>query len=525
MFSDIDRTGWDERHFRPFQERRPVGPNRSCVIYIFTPKTISDTCRRPYMYHFDNGYREAVVDLVDKARMGIGYNQGDNFMRTERSRFGAITPAADGQLVELSRYSDCHTFIMIVDKQMGGDRIVTGFNSKLIYSGVIHGEPMVQSATLGRLVPNERAILTITHHTKLVDEMMGARNNHRDVYVEHDVDLIPVVETSQLSRYNNLTDMRPGSVMAAAPSFLTPEERASRNPDEEYAAPISLAEEIHGDSDVVSVATSTSINNPVNHLEHITSALVDSALTGTNAEDLWADKLQTLHNGCMFASNFGTNLNSTSITPMKVQGDLDPVKNYSMAELDRMYPDLKAIYVEQPRQLGFEVADVMDPSTPRNIVGSILADCLPTTLVNSKLADACFAYSSWKSSPENSRRGYIGSLDIQDASPIVAMDEVEYNNAVDSFRQTLLRDIFPMILAQDIGDIEVFVACSVAGTSQIDVNLLDFNESYQDKGYINRNNSLGGFNSPMVGTFNDGIANQVQLTGLRDSVGIRNGFI
>jgi hypothetical protein len=104
------------------------------------------------------------------------------------------------------------------------------------------------------------------------------------------------------------------------------------------------------------------------------------------------------------------------------------------------------------------------------------------------------------------------------------MNETEYGEAFNQLFVKLHRDIFPIILAQDRGHFAVNADIDAGRACRIDVTLMDFNASTQDKGIVNITSSMGGYYSPMIGSFDDGLNNQYELSRLREDVAHRQNL-
>jgi len=497
------------------------------MLYLFSPKEITDVARRPYLYRFQPEFVDEVNDLVSKAQNGLGYDLGSNFIRGSDAARTAILPTMVGQRVTLSRFSNSYTFVLIVTRVTGGNILAASLVSKQIFSGYIEDTPYALSGA-----PNMQARFRVTHKTILNSsttyDNQGPQTYHS---VENDIDYIPIQESEALTEStdtNPLADMRPDRIIGSAPEPVYDQYGFVSAEDQPMAPPI-LQDNLRPSSMTDTITVSTLANDPTEHLAAITGSLVESVATAHANKQAGFDGLapSTIARDGAYRSNFKCALSSISVNNTPFIDDIEVGRIFTFGELISTYPNLKdsrfIVGFDTPYQLGFDVADSV-ANTDRNVISSILADTLPPACINCKFAKVVLHYRSWETPMETRRRGFSGMLHIEEAIPLFSMNETEYGEAFNQLFVKLHRDIFPIILAQDRGHFAVNADIDAGRACRIDVTLMDFNASTQDKGIVNITSSMGGYYSPMIGSFDDGLNNQYELSRLREDVAHRQNL-
>lgn len=506
----------------------PQGDSQvEAMLYLFSPKEVTDVARRPYLYRFEPEFVDEVNDLVTRANNGLGYDVGSNFIRGSQAARSAMMPTASGQRVALSRYSNSYTFVMIVTRLAGGGILGASLISKQIFSGYIEDIPYAISGA-----PNMQARFRVTHKTILTSNTTYDRGPQTYHSVENDIDYIPIQESQALTvdTYGNgpLADMRPDRIIGSAPEPVYDKYGFSVAEDQALAPP-TLQDSLRANSESDVVTVSTLANDPTEHLAAITGSLVESVSTAHANQEAslggYAPGSIT-HDGA-YRANFKTALSAMSVNNTPFIDDINIGRIFTFGELIATYPNLKdsryIVGFDTPYELGFDVADCVS-NTDRNIISSILADTLPPACINCKFAKVVFHYRSWETPMETRRRGYSGMLHIEEAIPLFAMSEQEYNAAFNQLFVKLHRDIFPIIIAQGRGHFSVNADVDAGRACRLDVTLMDYDQSSQDKGIVNVTSSMGGYYSPMVGSFDDGLHNQYELSRLREDVAHRQNL-
>lgn len=460
---------------------------RSAILLLFSPRIIPDQTRRSYTYSFGEGFRDSLFQRMDNGIKGVPQTNISNFMLDCPNARGAILPESRGQHVNLRAFSDCWTFVLIVDndKRMNTPDIPCISPSRTLYVGWCTSEPAARKNYSAGHVLNESCVLSVTHQTVLnVKQVFGVGGGYQGIDIMGDYDFAPgsVLQNMQNSA-QPVYDLNPGTVMSSV------------------VASTDLTNSIHVTSQGVSarpraLIIPTELNDPAQHLSHLVGNAVQTAKLTANGfgSVMPAPSFDIFSGGDTIMSTFGSLLGSA--TPSLIT-DLRPDQPFTIGEVLQKYPDLQYQVSYIPTTSQYELTTTESVSA-RNVYTTILYSALPSILVQFGLSEVAFRYNSYTREVGGlgSMGGERGVFQLSNIASLYQCSTNEMTAKWDSFKSYLKLTIFP-IIKDTAGDFDLMVHCAVGGVSLINLNLL--NNMVSDTGFVETNNLLGGLNTPTVG--------------------------
>ncbi len=315
---------------RNFSDRKQVAR-----LFLFSPRNIINVCKRPHIYNFNMEFINDLENNIDElGNLGVSGNiVGMSFMNKYRSSLDAVTPSANGILMQTKYLSDYWTFILQIDndqfRNQNGENVFGGpiLTNRYIYSGFCTDEP--RSKITGRI--NPKCFLRITHVTSLANEnrFRPSGGTVKKMIVSSDVDFIPPVTTMQLNNNANY--------------YISPQAVNQSCVMSETDSDVFIS----GNKNLASyndkpIPSSTVFNSPKHHLQTIVNAFM-SSYDERNAESVVANSMSTDRFGFgsdinVFKTNIANKLNVGYTDDLL---SIDPSKLYSIAELKENYEFLR----------------------------------------------------------------------------------------------------------------------------------------------------------------------------------------
>ena len=468
----------------------------SVRLYLFSPRSIANTCKRAQKYNFDVSFIEDVKDNVDKLINGspLGLNvEAQSYMNNYASAAGAVSVDAVGQEMNNKPFEDFWTFILQVDnEQLGGELYkAPTTRSRIVFSGFCLQEPVHTNGITVTINPNCR--LKFTHHTSMSKVNINAPTISDIMRVNADVDYILPDISQQL---NPNVD-----------SLITPESVCTQSSiDENYTLNTGSKSKLaaYGSSPI---STNTVFNSPKHSLKSIVSSVLqtfqDRSLDYVSSGDIRTSNLSnpfgmagTTDN---FRSGFMTNL------PTKVADPLVSVDGHdcpTISELQSKYPNMVIEPIAADKLSKDDLAD-QTRVTPVNLGSSIVVNAVPMLMNDAGMCEIAYRYISYRPSsvfdPNN-----FGSVGIQDMSETkifhvatwVAEGDRQTKLRIRNFLGQMQNQIYP-ILKNIGGEFSLEVSCNSMGECICALRFLD-DAGYID-GFYESPLLLGGINSPLVG--------------------------
>lgn len=476
--------------------------NGHAVLFLFRHKQIPNQVRRPHVYNFDGEFRNDMQEFLAESLSNPAMAYQSHMPKSLAAKH-AILPRANGQLVETSRLSDRWTFVLMVDKANGGGPFatVTAIPSRMLYRGWIANDE--GAALVGaRWIPNNNAVLTITHHTILtVNTVMGQSGVYNQVQTTGDYDYASANVMKGLERDGaQLYSLNPADV---SNSITVDPLMGTFNSAPGMAQ---LGNTVTGET----IETPSELASPTYHLSKIVRSVGDAIRETRRHEipDVFGDT-------DMVTSQISALMQSQRNVPRT--DAIKPDEPISIGQLfARFGPalDIQVIVPNETPNYG-----LTDPATvsKRNIFTSLISTSIPSLLADYAVADVRFRYASYlrPDSPDglfcaNDDRGCFKWFDF---GGLYQMSSGQQKSTIAMLERSLRKTVFA-IVQSECGDFDVMVSCSLIGSTLVNLTLKDENGSLFEDGYVETNNLLGGINSPLVGTSSDLSQNSQQMHGV-----------
>lgn len=476
---------------RNFSDRKQVAR-----LFLFSPRNIINVCKRPHIYNFNMEFINDLENNIDElGNLGVSGNiVGMSFMNKYRSSLDAVTPSANGILMQTKYLSDYWTFILQIDndqfRNQNGENVFGGpiLTNRYIYSGFCTDEPY--SKLNGSITPNPRCFLRITHVTSLANEnrFRPSGGTVKKMIVSSDVDFIPPVTTMQLNNNANY--------------YISPQAVNQSCVMSETDSDVFIS----GNKNLASyndkpIPSSTVFNSPKHHLQTIVNAFM-SSYDERNAESVVANSMSTDRFGFgsdinVFKTNIANKLNVGYTDDLL---SIDPSKLYSIAELKEIFPMLECIPCSAEKISNNDIVDQQHPSRT-NIACSLVSTSLPMFASQAGLCEIAFEYSSYVPNADiislNGPSDAIKFRNWASWSP----EEVSVTKLrLDAVLRMVREQLAPMI--RNIGgEFAMCVSCNSAGECDIILNFYD-DGPVMNNGIYETPLILGGINSPLIGSYN-----------------------
>ena len=461
---------------------------RVAILYIFSPRSIVDTCKRPIKYNFDLQFIEDVKKNSDNILNNAKAVGDAAFMNNFDSSLYAVGVDAQGTMMNNKHFEDYYTFILQVDNdQFEFDKFYQGpsVSNRFIYSGFCNGEPYSSNDGM-RVVINPRCILSITHSTSMnIKSQYSPRGDYSRMKVNKDVDFL-LPDVTQLLNTN-------------LEHILTPDhlqKSIAKNDDYSFYLDESTSLSAYGHKPI---PVHSLLSSPKHHLSKIVSAIntsVEQMSTDTVTNGQISELLNPVYGETnVFRSAFNSNLRCGVSDSMVT---LDPTSVYSIADLQMKYPGLQIVPINADKLSKNDLA-FQGAYTRANVASSILVTSIPVLAADSGLCEIGMFYRSY---PHNLFTSFGNSNDndqvqITNVASFTKEDVGITKLRVTAFINMMRSQVFPII--KNIGgDFDLSMSCNSAG--ECDVLLYFLDDKNGTTGIYESPLLLGGLNSPLIGT-------------------------
>lgn len=472
-----------------------LGLNASVKLFLFSPKEIPDIGRRPFQYAF-GGITNEISKRIDTADQLRCWNSARANMTDAENAAKSILPLSRAEPVRLSVFSEYWSFFLIITtvRNMSpnpNSSIVNKIDFEM-YSGYVLGEPVnivVSNFGHGEQT-NPNALLVTTHYT-----CANCGSDNRFM-LKNDVDLFVPQCMYQVSGVKqDIANLRPDQIAQG----IIPADFFS---DKIVPTPSTLAQ-----NDATVQQIETWCNCPTLHLARIVDAIgkgeSDNPLPRCNDMELGTTNFNNTaaavgNHTCIVAGTMSGELKPAWIDSYgsTIRPDtgsvISPNKSFTIGDLEMLYPNIQIQPVRLNANLQFDVCDPMSP-TATNQMSSLISTCLPPILLNHGFCDLCVRYNSVECA-----RPYVpGVYQVFSANLLYTTTEDNLKVKITELMDDIIKNVFNVIV-QVAGNLDVNIKCSVMGETLVDLTLLDSMNEYQNGQFV-INNSLGGFNSSLVG--------------------------
>ncbi len=468
---------------------QPLGAGSSAVLYMFSPRSISNQAKRPFHYKFGFDFANAAVDAILPMRQGMNASK-INAMLQSPTYMGSILPTSMPAFnVDMRQMSENWTFMFLVtnDRTTDSGAIAHAATDNLhIYYGYFPREP-VNPLQHGRRTYNPNAIMVVTHKS-VINKVttIGGYGANTTLDNMGDIDIVPSKEMALLS---------------TTPTMLIRPEDLHHDTNFTEGAPIVMT----GDTSLLgnlgsNPAVSSSLSVPKHNVGTILRACA-TAHSAQNAEfesgQRIGDYYRETYNGLVGDALQDTVGHRTLGIGLKLN---------TMLTLEHIMQRYHPVWhvLELQRQQQYDPID-QTVATNRNVFASMLAAVVPALMAEVLLVDFSFAY--------NSHAETLGMspwqiLRYATTSPL---GEAEAQRKVSAMMHRLSYEIFPIIKKQ-AGDFDLTMDAAVGSISRITLNFMA--NASQTPEVFEIPTILGGMNSPMIGTPSDARSNGAELSSL-----------
>lgn len=471
-------------------------------LFIFPPRRVIDTCKRPHTYDLSQQFVDNVTDRVYNTIHGSG--SGDvhraSYMDDIPSAVGAVIPSNHGYMVNNRPFEENWTWIFQLDNVSNNTgSIYTGprLCNRRVYCGYFVNEPCTRN--MGRVIENPSAVMHILHSSAFrVDRTASATGTMNRMIMNADTDFVPASVCMMTN--SNLTEL------------LRPQDIAeSSAPTSEGGTWVSNFNSLSANENKI-IPVNTSIGSPRQHLhELVMSAMrgVEEATVNTST----ASVLSPITNSA-FGTGVGNISNCIHNNLVSTVGadtiGLDGTSTYQLATLRSMFPGMELIVSEAP--MG-SIDDLANQSviTRSNSGSNIVVTTVPVLASNCGLSELAFRYTSYVPVDGFVINNSIGNRDAFKFDNFATWSEepdTVSKNRIKSFMDHFRRQVTPMLYHLG-GDFELM--CSYTSSGLCDVLLIYNEDPTNTMGIYQSPLFLGGLNTPIVGSNSDKQHNADQL--------------
>jgi len=469
--------------------------DNSCVIFLFTPKKISDHVIRPLTYNFNEKLVRDIHDVIDNKKREdaiLNSNVGNT----------SIVPNAIGIQTKTSLLSDKWSFVMIVDQeknQLVDMNTPNRFmNMRFIYTGYCSDEPILpHTMNLTNIVINPQSKLIITRKV-----VINKLKYHIDSYGSHtkeDVlcDILVAKYDNRLVN-NDLFSLFPGKAIEAVNI-------------EDNVSTLDIGDSL-GVKDNLKI--SSKFQSPKSHLRSIMGSIVDGV-----EEIVMADKLGSYsndYNSMAIQNDYIDDIaHNNIITNLAYNGDIDAIDtdgifginssdNLFLQDVKNHYnPDIYIIRNTTNEQLSIIPQNHI---SIESVFSSLISTCIPSYAINTKLSSVSFWYDSYKDIVEP----------YNFDSPTVITQQELLNNW-NAFMYLFRKELVP-ILKDNGGEFNVLVNCVTNGSTYVKLSFNDNGNVYGHDDYFENSSIPGGLTTNMIGSSNVLTNNGSMLNNLSNSI-------
>lgn len=495
--------------------------HNTVTLWIISPTNIPTQCHRPFVYNFDNTFKDHVTEAIVKTYRG-GNPYQESMLYGSQAAAMAVMPNVVGADINMQPFSNLWKFLLLCDISRGANLPIIGatpgvlnrgaansaFDKRVIYTGFCTDEPINPVSHGHGITLNPMCTLMITHHTVINQrDMMGASGNIQQVNTMLDIDLVP---SQIIPMLNN------GQQYLMTPSTLNDSILADVNGKPGGVSP---------ESSLITPAIDNlpvmgQLNSPRHHMQEVVYGINNATQmtavtqTGGNMLSSGADYGMTLMGGdSVFTSNVAASYNASAMVSQG-HGPIDPNKPVTLGTLSRAYPDMKVVDCRVPQSSQWD-ASPQGGQNVVNIASSMLSTSIPVMLAQHGLSQVAFRYCSRVPGtvmPGSDR----GIYEVMSVASFTAMSAEMLRLKFTGFMQYLQMTVFPTVLQMG-GDFDLTVYTSVSGTSLLNLFYFDLPSLTAPNAFYEVPNSLGGVLSPMVGSAAEHAHNTMQMVNLIDS--------
>lgn len=497
------------------------GQTNKATLYLFSPKHMPNQVRRSHLYNFTDEYLHDVRNFVNKANNPLGQPAYSNpALLDSRAAPNAVQMSLNGSEMNCNAFGAMWAFLLVID---GGELMnnqsslyqVTfdGSKKRYLYSGYCSDEPY-NPTSHGGLTPtiNPNCVLFITHQTALANTMANYGNQ-------------PMPDNMQVIA--NTDEFNPQFILPLMTQPMGQEQVFLNKPSAIVNAITDDAySDLHGNVSLAINTTDAQLLPSVATVDHIQAELNGARKHAANIN--FAAQNAAMHTiGCAEEPSVHFSDGSEVMRGNMYEGLKQCESNFlvsplgqrgiiSIGELESMFPDIEATVCTAPYQSEWDVANPLAPNAV-NMFSSLLATSIPPIMVNHKLAEISFRYTSYV--PELVQMGAMdrSHYEVYTAASFIPESDERLRFNITRFMEELKTQVFPALLNAG-GHFDVQVYCSSAYSVLIKLHFMDDGVGGLHNGLYETTNSLGGAISPLLSPLDVFNHNATQIATLLNAV-------
>ena len=453
-------------------------------LFLFSPRTIPDTCKRSQKYNFNLEFVNDLMTNVDKVNSNDCDLRATSYMNGVNSAVNAVTVDAQGETMNNRVFNTMWTFLLQIDNEQLKDSPYGDHNlaNRFIYSGFCCTEPVSMLDGI-RVTINPNCVLKITHSTSMSKQQrFTAAGDVSRMLVNSDIDYIPGDVTMQLNGNVNYY-LSPRSIIDSIGTsgndpLLNGQSALSRF----GSKPIPM---------------DSSFNSPKHHLHSIVNSvlmtydnMITSDISNGSIHPMSGDKLWNVPE--MTTSSFISNIPNLPSIPLL---SLDGRNVYTLGDLQNKYPYLEVYPITAEKVSENDLANQSTVSRA-NMASSIIVGTVPMIMNDAGLCEIAFFYESFTPNSIIVTPNMEGNFKILNVAPWAMEDTRITKMRLRSVLSILKEQVFPIV--KNIGgDFDLSVSCTAAGECDCFLTYLD--DANGTQGIYESPLLLGGLNTSMVG--------------------------
>lgn len=514
--------------------------SHSATIFIFTPRVMSRQFVRPFVYNFNGNLVDEVIGRQFSADIFKGNHKSDAVL-------GAIMPTAGNGIYEVrnQEMSTYFTFLLVIQSTRNVPsmdpflRAPSPFKRQII-SGYFTTPPYSYTLGYGKPTIDLNACLVFTHDSVFNDtplDMTTTFNGNQEMNgmiasglnlnvdnISQAAEQVVVPNFYSGNTDNRLYLMRPMDLDKAA--NLTFNGYDSGVDGINNAALASVAGERGG---AAAVPVASALKSPMAQLKSICEGsrmcVMSNLFDSTQQNSFTNPFIPNTENPAEYQRHmrdmFTEQLRSVDIGTLAREGvDLDTTMMMSMADLDRMFPNLVVMPYVIEKYAQCELTPQDEIVTQKSVMSSLMADAINSILPAFNIGEIGFSYYSHLSGDGGMTRGV---WDIQKAVALLPHQRdaqgVDRKLMADTmmFKNELERNFFPILKASG-GDFEIHVDANCYNISLVNLIFQDEKSICSNpNGYWETNNCFSNFANPLIAGKEIAQKNVAALTTLRDA--------
>lgn len=498
----------------------------AATLWLIPPKQVPNQFRRPARYRFNGAFQHDLMNNVEQTSLPGHYSFMNSFMFDSDAAKSAILPSDRAAEINLSSFSNCWTFVLIVDNdpRMSPVQIVNAVPSRMIYSGWVIDEPV---ATIGaNKTYNFSCIFNTTHHITLSAlEAYDKTGLRRRVDTTGDYNYIsPSVAQMTTTTGEQLMNLQPDKVLSSI----------TEDPISQTGFGISSGSAIlTPNPGAKSVEIPAELNAPAYHLHRIVDGLSEATkLNSAFGEEDAAGWIQPdVDIGFNTRSVDERSLHgalTTTLAPgrnAEFNTSLNPSQPFTFGELNAIFGKSLTIVdnLKRPSTIDYNLR-ANSGNMRRDVMTALVSDSIPPMLSKFNLGEIGFRYNSYldRKSSGTYNQSYIrtnsSAWQLTQISGLYQCTPNELEAAYSRFQTSIFNTLFKTLICG--GDFDLMVHCSLGGTCLVNLNYLDEINSYhgEQNSFVETNNLLGGLNSSLIGSTDDLVNNAGQFSTIMTTI-------